>query len=63
MPEYRLVLTLRCQSRVISQKDRESKGKIDQVKEEFKGNNLTHFGGSGLIRGFFKRHKIWQNEA
>jgi hypothetical protein len=28
------------------------------MKEEFTGKNLTRFGGSGLIRKFFKRHRI-----
>lgn len=28
------------------------------IKEEFSGKNLTRFGGSGLIRRFFKRHRI-----
>jgi hypothetical protein len=28
------------------------------IKEEFSGRNLTRFGGSGLIRRFFKRHRI-----
>jgi hypothetical protein len=29
-----------------------------KVKEAFTGRNLTRFGGSGLIRRFFKRHRI-----
>jgi hypothetical protein len=28
------------------------------VKEEFSGKNLTRFGGSGVIRRFFERHRI-----
>jgi len=28
------------------------------IKEDFSGKNLTRFGGSGLIRRFFKRHCI-----
>ncbi len=28
------------------------------IKEEFSGKNLTRFGGSGLIRRFFKCHRI-----
>ena len=30
------------------------------IKEEFSGKNLTRFGGSGLIRRFFKRYRIKQ---
>ena len=30
------------------------------IKEEFSGKNLTRFGGSGLIRRFFKRYQIKQ---
>lgn len=41
----------------ISQKKEISKQKTE-VKEEFSGKNLTRFGGAGLIRRFFKRHKI-----
>lgn len=44
----------------ISQKPAKSKGQIAQVREEFSGRNLTCFGGSGLIRRFFKRHRIKQ---
>jgi hypothetical protein len=29
-----------------------------KVKEAFTGRNLTRFGGSGLIRRFFKRHRV-----
>ena len=32
--------------------------KIEAVKEEFTGKNLTSFGGAGLIRKFFKRHHL-----
>jgi hypothetical protein len=32
--------------------------KIETVKEEFTGKNLTSFGGAGLIRKFFKRHHL-----
>jgi hypothetical protein len=32
--------------------------KIESVKEEFTGKNLTSFGGAGLIRKFFKRHHL-----
>lgn len=42
----------------ISQKDRISNQKVEEVIEEFTGNNLTTFGGAGLIRRFFKRHGI-----
>ncbi len=44
----------------ISQKSAKSKEQIGQVKERFTGRNLTCFGGSGLIRRFFERHKIQQ---
>lgn len=37
------------------QGNKESSG---QIREEFSGKNLTCFGGTGLIRRFFKRHKI-----
>ena len=42
----------------IAQKTDEGNRQSCQVKEEFSGKNLTRFGGSGLIRRFFKRHKI-----
>ena len=32
--------------------------KIEIVKEDFTGKNLTSFGGAGLIRRFFKRHHL-----
>jgi len=32
--------------------------KVESVQEEFTGKNLTAFGGSGLIRKFFKRHHL-----
>lgn len=32
--------------------------KVETVKEEFTGKNLTSFGGTGLIRKFFKRHHL-----
>ncbi len=32
--------------------------KIETVKEEFTGKNLTSFGGAGLIRKFFQRHHL-----
>lgn len=42
----------------IHQKAANNNCQADGVKEEFTGKNLTRFGGSGLIRRFFKRHKI-----
>ena len=42
----------------ISQKNHESKKEIHRIEEEFTGKNLTRFGGSGLIRRFFRRLKI-----
>lgn len=42
----------------ISQKDGINNQKVEAVTEEFTGGNLTHFGGAGLIRRFFKRHGI-----
>jgi hypothetical protein len=42
----------------ISQKNDKSNQHINRIKEEFTGKNLTRFGGSGLIRRFFKRHQI-----
>ena len=44
----------------VSQKNAKSKGKIATVEEQFTGCKMTRFGGSGLIRRFFKRHKIQQ---
>jgi len=44
----------------ISQKTMKSKGQIVRVEEQFTGRNLTRFGGVGLIRRFFERHKIQQ---
>jgi hypothetical protein len=42
----------------ISQKPQKNNQHFYQIKEEFTGKNLTRFGGSGLIRRFFRRHKI-----
>jgi hypothetical protein len=42
----------------IHQKSDKDNEHFCQVKEEFTGKNLTRFGGAGLIRRFFKRHKI-----
>jgi hypothetical protein len=42
----------------ISKKSHKSKKEIHRIEEEFTGKNLTRFGGSGLIRRFFKRHQI-----
>ena len=42
----------------ISYKDAKGNHQARQVKEQFTGKNLTRFGGSGLIRRFFKRHEI-----
>jgi hypothetical protein len=42
----------------IVEKQEESNKTFAPVKEEFTGKNLTRFGGSGLIRRFFQRHKI-----
>jgi len=44
----------------ISQKDAKSKGQMVRVEEQFTGRNLTGCGGSGLIRRFFRRHRIEQ---
>jgi len=44
----------------ILQKAGNGNEEIKRVKEEFTGNNLTRFGGSGLIRRFFNRHTIRQ---
>ncbi len=42
----------------IPQKYDKNKQRIKGVKEEFTGKNLTRFGGSGLIRRFFERHRV-----
>jgi hypothetical protein len=42
----------------IPQKNIKCKQSKKIIKEEFSGKNLTRFGGSGLIRRFFKRHRI-----
>jgi len=42
----------------IPQRSENDNHHIRQVREEFTGKNLTRFGGSGLIRRFFSRHKI-----
>lgn len=42
----------------ISQKERINNQKVEDVREEFTGKNLTRFGGTGLIRRFFNRHGI-----
>lgn len=42
----------------ISQKNNQCKKINNGISEEFCGKNLTRFGGSGLIRRFFKRHRI-----
>jgi len=44
----------------ISEKHGKSNKTMNRVKEEFTGKNLTRFGGSGLIRRFFKRYRIRQ---
>jgi len=44
----------------ISEKHDKSNKTINHVKEEFTGKNLTRFGGSGLIRRFFKHYRIRQ---
>jgi len=45
----------------VSQKDAKSKGqKAVTIEEQFTGRNLTRFGGAGLIKRFFKRHRIEQ---
>jgi len=44
----------------ISEDSKNSKHEISVVREQFTGRNMTRFGGSGLIRPFFKRHKIQQ---
>ena len=45
----------------ISQNKGGGKEKIQKVTEEFTGKNLTRFGGVGLIRRFFKRHKVGEH--
>jgi hypothetical protein len=42
----------------ISKKHDKSDKAFNRVREEFTGKNLTRFGGSGLIRRFFERHRI-----
>lgn len=42
----------------IHQKPEKNNQHFCQIKEEFTGKNLTRFGGAGLIRRFFKKHKI-----
>lgn len=42
----------------IAQKSEKNNRHFGQIKEEFTGKNLTRFGGSGLIRRFFRKHKI-----
>ncbi|MBW2023364.1 MAG: hypothetical protein JRI51_11020, partial [Deltaproteobacteria bacterium] len=44
----------------ISQKATKSKGQMVRIEEQFTGRNLTRFGGAGLIKRFFKRHRIEQ---
>jgi hypothetical protein len=44
----------------ILQKGHNNNKETAHVREEFTGHNLTRFGGSGLIRRFFRRHKIAQ---
>ena len=44
----------------VAQKSACGKPEMAEVKEEFTGRNLTRFGGSGLIRGFFHGLKIRQ---
>ena len=44
----------------ITEKHEKSKKTIKHVKEEFTGKNMTRFGGTGLIRRFFKRYRIRQ---
>jgi len=45
----------------IAEKHHKSKKTLNHVNEEFTGKNLTRFGGSGLIRRFFKRYRIKQH--
>jgi hypothetical protein len=45
----------------IPQKSHKHNHHFYRIKEEFTGKNLTRFGGSGLIRRFFKRHDILKN--
>lgn len=42
----------------ISEKREINNRKVEKITEEFSGKNITRFGGAGLIRRFFKRHKI-----
>ena len=42
----------------ISQKNNQCKQINNGIKEEFSGKNFTRFGGSGLIRRYFQRHRI-----
>ena len=42
----------------IKQKNSKDNKQTIQIREEFTGKNLTRFGGSGLIRRFFKKHRI-----
>ena len=44
----------------ISEDSKNSKHEISVVREQFTGRKMTRFGGSGLIRRFFERHKIQQ---
>jgi len=44
--------------KTIPEKSEKSNQHFCKVKEQFTGRNLTRFGGSGLIRRFFKRHQI-----
>jgi hypothetical protein len=42
----------------IPKKGHEGKQEIDGIEEELPCINITRFNGSGLIRRFFKRHRI-----
>ncbi len=42
----------------IPQKNNKGNQFNNVINEEFSGKNLTRFGGSGLIRRFFRRHRI-----
>lgn len=44
--------------RSISERSEKHNHHFYQVREEFTGKNLTRFGGSGLIRRFFRRHRM-----
>lgn len=44
----------------IRQNDGLDNEKVESVHEEFTGKSLTRFGGSGLIRKFFRRHHLKQ---